>query len=154
MNIKRVPMIDLNAFLPYQFSQLADVVSHSVATVYESRLGISRDDWRVLVAVNQARHMRATDIAQHTTLDKMQVSRAIARLEKKGFVSRKADADDKRQQILLATPAGQAAYEKVSPLMVARNDYLLQDLSPTEREVLQRSLDQVLNRAQELVARG
>ncbi|MGH8812896.1 MAG: MarR family winged helix-turn-helix transcriptional regulator, partial [Advenella sp.] len=63
-------MIDLNAFLPYQFSQLADVVSHSVATVYESRLGISRDDWRVLVAVNQARHMRATDIAQHTTLDK------------------------------------------------------------------------------------
>ncbi|WP_052342262.1 MarR family winged helix-turn-helix transcriptional regulator [Advenella mimigardefordensis] len=147
-------MIDLNAFLPYQFSQLADVVSHSVATVYESRLGISRDDWRVLVAVNQARHMRATDIAQHTTLDKMQVSRAIARLEKKGFVSRKADADDKRQQILLATPAGQAAYEKVSPLMVARNDYLLQDLSPTEREVLQRSLDQVLNRAQELVARG
>ena len=147
-------MIDLNAFLPYQFSQLADVVSHSVATVYESRLGISRDDWRVLVAVNQARHMRATDIAQHTTLDKMQVSRAIARLEKKGFVSRMADADDKRQQILVATSAGQAAYEKVSPLMMARNDYLLQDLNATEREVLQRYLDQVLNRAQELVARG
>lgn len=147
-------MIDLNAFLPYQFSQLADVVSHSVATVYESRLGISRDDWRVLVAVNQARHMRATDIAQHTTLDKMQVSRAIARLEKKGFVSRMADADDKRQQILVATSAGQAAYEKVSPLMMARNEYLLQDLSPAEREVLQRHLDRVLNRAQELVARG
>jgi DNA-binding MarR family transcriptional regulator len=147
-------MIDLNAFLPYQFSQLADVVSHSVATVYESRLGISRDDWRVLVAVNQARHMRATDIAQHTTLDKMQVSRAIARLEKKGFLSRTADTDDKRQQILAVTPAGQAAYREVSPLMMARNDYLLQDLTPTEREVLQRYLDQVLNRAQQLVARG
>lgn len=147
-------MIDLNAFLPYQFSQLADVVSHSVATVYESRLGISRDDWRVLVAVNQARHMRATDIAQHTALDKMQVSRAIARLEKKGFLSRTADTDDKRQQILAVTPAGQAAYREVSPLMMARNDYLLQDLTPAEREVLQRSLDQVLNRAQQLVARG
>lgn len=147
-------MIDLNAFLPYQFSQLADVVSLSVATVYESRLGISRDDWRVLVAVNQARHMRATDIAQHTTLDKMQVSRAIARLEKKGFLSRTADTDDKRQQILVVTPAGQAAYREVSPLMMARNDYLLQDLTPSEREVLQRYLDQVLNRAQQLVARG
>lgn len=147
-------MIDLNAFLPYQFSQLADVVSHSVATVYESRLGISRDDWRVLVAVNQARHMRATDIAQHTTLDKMQVSRAIARLEKKGFLSRTADTDDKRQQILAVTPAGQAAYREVSPLMMARNDYLLQDLTPAEREVLQRYLDQVLNRAQQLAARG
>jgi DNA-binding MarR family transcriptional regulator len=147
-------MIDLNAFLPYQFSQLADVVSHSVATVYESRLGISRDDWRVLVAVNQARNMRATDIAQHTALDKMQVSRAIARLEKKGFLSRTADTDDKRQQILAVTPAGQAAYREVSPLMMARNDYLLQDLTPAEREVLQRYLDQVLNRAQQLVARG
>jgi len=147
-------MIDLNAFLPYQFSQLADVVSHSVATVYESRLGISRDDWRVLVAVNQARHMRATDIAQHTTLDKMQVSRAIARLEKKGFLSRTADTDDKRQQILAVTPAGQAAYREVSPLMMARNDYLLQDLMPAEREALQRYLEQVLNRAQQLVARG
>lgn len=147
-------MIDLNAFLPYQFSQLADVVSHSVATVYESRLGISRDDWRVLVAVNQARHMRATDIAQHTTLDKMQVSRAIARLEKKGFVSRTADTEDKRQHILIVTPAGQAAYREVSPMMMARNDYLLQDLAPSEREALQRYLDQVLNRAQQLVARG
>ena len=147
-------MIDLNAYLPYQLSQMADVVSHSVATVYESRLGISRDDWRVLVAVNQARHMRATDIAQHTALDKMQVSRAIARLEKKGFLSRTADTDDKRQQILAVTPAGQAAYREVSPLMMARNDYLLQDLTPAEREVLQRYLDQVLNRAQQLVARG
>src|SRR5690606_25840532 len=147
-------MIDLNAFLPYQFSQLADVVSHSVATVYETRLGISRDDWRVLVAVNQDRHMRATDIAQHTTLDKMQVSRAIARLEKKGFLSRKADMGDKRQQILVVTPAGQAAYKEVSPLMLARNDYLLQDLTSTEREALQRYLDLILSRSQQLVARG
>ncbi|MGO1766054.1 hypothetical protein CAP48_05060 [Advenella sp. S44] len=147
-------MIDLHAFLPYQFSQLADVVSHSVATVYETRLGISRDDWRVLVAVNQDRHMRATDIAQHTTLDKMQVSRAIARLEKKGFLSRKADMGDKRQQILVVTPAGQAAYKEVSPLMLARNDYLLQDLTSTEREALQRYLDLILSRSQQLVARG
>ena len=147
-------MIDLNAFLPYQFSQLAEVVSHSVATVYETRLGISRDDWRVLVAVNQDQHMRATDIAQHTTLDKMQVSRAIGRLEKKGFISRKADIEDKRQQILVVTPAGQAAYKEVSPLMLARNDYLLQDLTATEREALQRYLDLILNRSQQLVARG
>ncbi|MGH8814698.1 MAG: MarR family winged helix-turn-helix transcriptional regulator, partial [Advenella sp.] len=92
--------------------------------------------------------------AQHTTLDKMQVSRAIARLEKKGFLSRTADTDDKRQQILAVTPAGQAAYREVSPLMMARNDYLLQDLMPAEREALQRYLEQVLNRAQQLVARG
>lgn len=147
-------MIDLNAFLPYQFSQLADVVSHSVATVYETRLGIARDDWRVLVAVNQERHMRAADIVLHTTLDKMQVSRAIARLENKGFISRTADSQDKRQQVLIVTAAGQAAYREVSPLMVARNDYLLQDLTPAQRQALQKSLEQILQRAQELVARG
>ncbi len=147
-------MIDLNDFLPYQFSQLADAVSQSVAPVYESRLGISRDEWRVLVAINQDRHMRATDIVQHTRLDKMQVSRAIARLEKNGLLSRKADSQDKRQQVLIVTAAGQAAYRKVAPLMMARNDYLLQDLDPKQQEALQAQLDQILIRARELIARG
>ncbi len=147
-------MIDLNDFLPYQFSQLADMLSLAVAPVYESRLGISRDDWRVLVAVNQDRHMRATDIVQHTRLDKMQVSRAIARLEKNGLLTRKADAQDKRQQVLIVTAAGQSAYRKVAPLMTARNDYLLQDLDAKQRQALQAQLDLILGRARELIARG
>lgn len=147
-------MIDLNDFLPYQLSQLADMLSLAVAPVYESRLGITRDDWRVLVAVNQDRHMRATDIVQHTRLDKMQVSRAIARLEKNGLLTRKADAQDKRQQVLIVTAAGQSAYRKVAPLMTARNDYLLQDLDATRRQALQTQLDLILGRARELIARG
>ncbi len=147
-------MIDLNDFLPYQLSQLADMLSLAVAPVYESRLGITRDDWRVLVAVNQDRHMRATDIVQHTRLDKMQVSRAIARLEKNGLLTRKADAQDKRQQVLIVTAAGQSAYRKVAPLMTARNDYLLQDLDATQRQALQTQLDLILGRARELIARG
>ena len=147
-------MIDLQAFLPYQFSQLAETISRAVAPVYETRLGIARDDWRVLVAVNQDRQMRATDIAQHARLDKMQVSRAIARLENKGFLSRRPDSRDKRQQELVVTASGRSAYGEVSPMMLARNDYLLQDLDPAQREALQQALTQIQDRAQQLIRQG
>ncbi len=147
-------MIDLQVFLPYQFSQLAETISRSVAPVYETRLGIARDDWRVLVAVNQDRQMRATDIAQHARLDKMQVSRAVARLEAKGFLSRRPDCRDKRQQELVVTASGRAAYGEVSPMMLARNEYLLQDLDQVQREALQAALTHIQDRARQLIQQG
>jgi DNA-binding MarR family transcriptional regulator len=51
-------------------------------------------------------------------------------------------------------PAGRALYRKIEPMVQAREAYLLSALDPTEREVLDRALDKVLERATQLRRQG
>lgn len=144
----------LDAFFPYRLAVLAERVSMAVAQLYADRFGISRAEWRVLAALGANGAMAAKDISAYSTLDKMQVSRAVARLEEAGLIIRAADDADRRAQILTLTPAGRTLFRKIVPLAQAREQDLLQDLDAHERAVLARAMDKVLARAQGLVDRG
>lgn len=144
----------LDAFFPYRLAVLAERVSMAVAQLYADRFGISRAEWRVLAALGANGAMAAKDISAYSTLDKMQVSRAVARLEEAGLIIRAADDADRRAQILTLTPAGRTLFRKIVPLAQAREQDLLQDLDANERAVLARAMDKVLARAQGLVDRG
>jgi DNA-binding MarR family transcriptional regulator len=141
-------------FFPYRLAVLAEHVSQAVAQLYGDRFQITRAEWRVLAALGANNGMAAKDIAAYSTLDKMQVSRAVARLEEAGLITRATDDADRRAKILTLTASGRALFHKIVPLAQAREDYLLEDLDPQERAALDKAMAKVLNRAQGLIERG
>jgi len=146
--------MELEKFFPYRLAVLAEQVSLATAQVYRERFSLSRDDWRVLAALADQGEVRAADVKDRTTLDKMQVSRALARLEAAGLVARAADPDDGRAWRVRLLPAGTALYRKIVPMVQAREDYLLSDLTPQELEVLAGAIDKVEARARQLTRQG
>lgn len=148
------PKMDLAAFLPYRIAVLAESVSRGVAQVYARRFDLSREEWRVLAALGDAGEMKTQAALLTTTLDKMQVSRAVARLERKGFVERKEDAADRRNRILRLTAAGRAAYRRIEPMVLAREAFLLEALDADERRALDRMLEKLTRRARQLEDQG
>jgi DNA-binding MarR family transcriptional regulator len=147
-------LLDLQRFFPYRLAVLAEDVSRTVAQLYTDRFDLTRQEWRVLAAVAANRQMAAKEIAEYSTLDKMSVSRAVAALEAKTLIARAEDPSDRRNKLLTLTPAGRALYQKIVPLVRAREDYLLEALSPGEREVLDGVLDKLASRARSLRQRG
>ncbi|MDI4654956.1 MarR family winged helix-turn-helix transcriptional regulator [Xanthobacter autotrophicus] len=141
-------------FFPYRLAVLAEHVSQAVAQLYGDRFQITRAEWRVLAALGANNGMAAKDIAAYSTLDKMQVSRAVARLEEAGLITRATDDADRRAKILTLTASGRTLFQKIVPLAQAREDYLLEDLDPQERAVLESAMEKVLARAQGLIERG
>ena len=133
---------------------LAEQVSLATAQVYRERFALSRDEWRVLAALAHQGEIRAADVKDRTTLDKMQVSRALARLEAQGLVARAPDPDDGRASRVRLLPAGNALYRKIVPMVQAREDYLLSDLTPQERKVFAAAIDKVEVRARQLTRQG
>lgn len=73
--------MDLQRFLPYRIALLSESVSQCIAQVYRERFGLTRDEWRVLAALADAGTVKTGDVIQSTTLEKMQVSRAVTRLQ-------------------------------------------------------------------------
>ena len=149
-----IPSMKLETFFPYRLAVLAEQVSLATAQVYRERFALSRDEWRVLAALAHQGEIRAADVKDRTTLDKMQVSRALARLEDQGLVARAPDPDDGRASRVRLLPAGTALYRKIVPMVQAREEYLLSDLTPQEVEVFAAAIDKVEVRARQLTRQG
>ena len=150
----RLAGLELAQFFPYRLSVLADLVSNAVSQVYADRFDLTRAEWRLLAALGVNRKMAAKDLGAYSALDKMQVSRAVQRLEDAGYIQRHEDTDDRRSKVLQLTAAGRALYQKIWPLVVAREEYILSALEPGERSVLARVMEKVQRRAEELIQRG
>jgi DNA-binding MarR family transcriptional regulator len=84
--------------------------------------------------------MTANDVVERTAMDKVRVSRAVARLLAAGHITRRADTADRRRAILELTPSGHATYRQIVPLVRSLEEGLLADLPPEERATLDRSL--------------
>ena len=147
------PAMELAAFFPYRLAVLADTVSRAIATVYANRFDLSRDEWRVLAALGESASMNTQAALASTTLDKVQASRALLRLERKGLVEREPDAADRRNRILRLTAAGRVLYRRIVPMVKAREAFLLETLDAGERAALDAAIDRLLERARALEAR-
>lgn len=139
--------MELQKFFPYRMAVLAETVSQSIAQVYRDQYGLTRDEWRVLAALADCGTVKTSRVIEHTTLEKMQVSRAAARLERDGLLQRLVDPQDGRGWLMRLTPAGRAVYKKVVPAVLAKEALLLESLSPDERKALDTALEKVLARA-------
>jgi len=146
--------MELQNFFPYRLAVLAEAVSQSVAQVYRERFGLTRDEWRVIAALAESGPARTAAIIERTTLEKMQVSRAVTRLEQGGLLERQPDPEDGRGWVLRLTPQGRALYRKIVPVVAAREAFLLDALDAAERRALDSALAKVLERARLLGSQG
>jgi DNA-binding MarR family transcriptional regulator len=146
--------MELEKFFPYRLAVLAEQVSLATAQVYGERFSLTRDEWRVLAALAGQGEVRTADVKERTTLEKMQVSRALAGLEAAGLVARSPDPEDGRAWRVRLQPAGLGLYRKIVPMVQAREEYLLSDLTPEERAALAGALDKIEARARQLRRQG
>jgi DNA-binding MarR family transcriptional regulator len=129
--------------LAYRLVVLAERVSRAVAQDYETEFQLSRPEWRVLAALAANGAMTAKALGPYSTLDKMQISRALQKLEAHGHVERRAHATDGRSTVLSLTRAGQALYQRIKPRVQAREAEILGALSAKERAALSDMIDRL-----------
>jgi DNA-binding MarR family transcriptional regulator len=106
----------LDDFLPYRLNRLADAVSREFSAIYRERYGLTRPEWRTLATLGQFGTMTATAVGRHSAMHKTKVSRAVAELERRKWLVRRADAGDRRIEHLTLTAAGTKTYRALVPL--------------------------------------
>jgi DNA-binding MarR family transcriptional regulator len=131
------PPFELDHFLPFRLSVIGNRLTRAVAKVYANRFQLSAPEWRTMAVLGRYGAMPAHGVIEHTAMDKVRVSRAVARLLASGRLTRRADANDRRRVILDLTPAGRAIYTQIVPLALAVESELVTDLTPDERRVLE-----------------
>ncbi len=123
----------LKGYLPYRLNYLAEMTSEATRAIYRKRHGLTRPEWRVLVNLAEAESLTATDLCLRVPMHKTKVSRALAALEKRGWITREGDTQDRRIAHARLTPRGQQAFARIRPEMEAATEALLAPLSAEDR---------------------
>ncbi|MEO6155508.1 MAG: MarR family winged helix-turn-helix transcriptional regulator [Thermomonas sp.] len=132
--------LDLEDFLPYRLSVLSNRISQTIADLYAKRFGISVTEWRVIAVLGRYPGLSANGVAERTAMDKVAVSRAVARLLRRGLLDRDMHDDDRRRSVLELSEAGYGVYDEVAPLALSYERELLAPLDTDERAELDRLL--------------
>ena len=146
--------LDLEKFLPYRLSILAQIVSESLHDLYAGPFGLTVTQWRVMAALGRFAPLTASDVGQRIVMDKVAVSRAVSGLMKRGLVERATDRNDRRRASLRLSARGRAMHARIVPLALDYEGRLYQVLSAEEGRRFDALADRLFAHAKQMRQAG
>ena len=146
--------LELENFLPYRLSILAQIVSESLHDLYAGPFGLSVTQWRVMAALGRFAPLTASDVGQRIVMDKVAVSRAVAGLMSRGLVERATDRTDRRRASLRLSARGRVMHARIVPIALAYEERLCKALGPAQRRSFDALTDRLLTHARRLRPAG
>ncbi|MEX1663087.1 MarR family winged helix-turn-helix transcriptional regulator [Thioclava sp. 15-R06ZXC-3] len=134
----------LEEFFPYRLAIAAEAFSRNLQDVYAREFGLSREEWRLMSILDGVGRISSLDIARRTTLDKVQVSRAAARLEAKGLIARHIPDSDRRLREYECTATGRDLYLTARGKVNARAQAMLDAMPAAKREALEQGVNALI----------
>lgn len=140
----------LENFLPYRLAVLSHTVSTTIASVYEKRFGVSIPEWRVIAILGRFPGLSAVDVAERTLMDKVAVSRAVAKLVKNGRIDRQFADADRRRSILNLSADGRKVHDEIAPLALRFEKDLLDGIASEDIGTLNDIMEHLLSKARQM----
>lgn len=106
-------------------------------------LGITPQQFALLVVVQRNPGSRQSLLAKARGLDKSTLVPMIDRLERDGYVERRALATDRRIKTIWITPRGEEVLDRAVPLVRGLDDRIGAHLAPDERSELLRLMEKI-----------
>lgn len=139
---------DLQTFLPYLVRIFYVDVSEKVSSTYADQFDMSPAEWRTMAILGTDRALSATQIVEHSSMDKVVVSRAVSKMTDRGWVKVEKNAQDKRSKLLRLTRAGATVYRTIVPRVQEAEKVILAGLSSEQIETLTALMAQIRRNCQ------
>ncbi|MGX7894585.1 MarR family winged helix-turn-helix transcriptional regulator [Tsuneonella sp. HG222] len=96
------------------------------------RYNISVNEFRLLMAIGRLGEAASHELAEHTGVNAMSVSRAVGTLQRHGRITVETDPANRRRKVLRLTAEGRRLYEIMLPQTQGVADFLLEGMSEDE----------------------
>lgn len=104
---------------------------------------LTTEQYAVLVQLWEGEGVSQSTLAELLLKDKPNITRIIAKVERKGLVQRDRDPDDRRSYQVHLTPAGRELQDVVMPVVYELREQAYHGLDKTRQNELRRLLDTI-----------
>lgn len=108
-----------------------------------TRLELTRAQWRALKVTSRHEGLSQSELAEHLDMEAIPVGRVIDRLEKTGFIERRADPADRRRWRLYLTPKAHAIVGEMDVIAGELRDDALRGIEQNELDTLMGVLNRI-----------
>lgn len=116
------------------------------STHLSHRYNISLNEFRLLMAIGRLGASASHQLAEHTGVNAMSVSRAVATLQRNGRIKVETDPSNRRRKVLSLTQEGERLYEVMRPQTEMVADFLLDGLAEADVAKLDELLGKLIAR--------
>jgi len=127
---------DLRKHVPFYLASISYRLGRNASRSFPVLFGLNQMEWQILAILASTPLASATDVSEISCIDKAAVSRGVRRLEELGLVAATPVASHNRKRLLALTPAGEAAFNKVSRYVLERERTLMRGISSAEQDLL------------------
>jgi len=100
--------------------------------------------YSVLVALERHGERSQQQLCEAVDLDRSTIADLVARMERRGLLTRRRAAEDRRRNVTVLTPAGRAELDRLRPGVEAVERELTESMAPAQRAALRAGLRRLL----------
>lgn len=142
MYIERLNPKESIGFLLYKAARLS--ANTLAARLEDAGVDISVEQWRLLLPLSRHQGISQGELAALMSQEKTGVSRLVGGLEKRGFLRRQDDENDRRIKRLFVTTKGLEVLDRTVDMALDNNAALAQGVDPDELAVCKRVLRRII----------
>ena len=117
--------------------RFASVISRPMRDGVADPAGLSSNELRLLMALSGEGESAGHDLAEVMGMHAMTVSRALASLDRMGYVEQAEDSSNRRRKPYRVSVEGKRVYRSLLPRIAAIAEHLFGSLSARERDSLE-----------------
>lgn len=141
----------LQNLISFRLSQVQAKLNAQATKVLKASGGLTLVQWRILVILQFTGETTVGRIANETHFDKALISRTVQTMVTQGLALMRTDENDHRQHLLTMTKAGQQAFERTAPHMIARQNALTSAMTDDQLSTLFEALDLIEDAADQKI---
>ncbi len=138
------PRLPLDSSLFFKLVRVVNLTARPFVETLSRSHQLSLNEWRVMVVLASHPGVAAREVADSTGLDKMSISRAIAVLQRRGRLVKRADTADARRTQLWLSDTGQALFTAIGTLASGREAQLFSGISAAEQALVGQMMDRLI----------
>ena len=136
--------INLDKAIAYKIQRLARLLRvHLNQMLQQDGLDMGMEQWLILARLHDSPGLAQSELADKTLNDHPNITRMVDQLEKRGWVQRNVDIEDRRRHLVSLTSAGRAQVEYLQPRILAERKRIFAGFSPIEIDQLVAMLEKI-----------
>lgn len=136
-------------YLPYRLLLLSKLIDRRAAE-HVARMNLSLAEWRVIAHIRRFGQLTISQISRSAFVDRAEVCRAAATLEKAGVLRRESNPGNRRSQLLNLTEKGESLFLAISEGRVSFFQDICSGLTAAERKAMESGLRKIAMRVAEV----
>ncbi len=138
-------LYSLDESIGYWLYRSQSLVSAALRQIFQDAgYDLTPEQWSVLYRLQEQEGINQSELGEKTHKDRHNITRILKQLEKRGYIEKRNDKNDRRACLIYLTKKGRALYKSIKPLVSRHRERISQGIKADDLLNLRQCLERIM----------